>query len=79
MVDVNTNDPDNIKYIIKILRGNKMAFTNEFINSINISDIWSIPISLEDYINESNNLKQKQIDNIMFTEVIPPLQQEFKS
>ena len=33
----------------------------------------------EDYINKSNNITQEQIENIMFTEVLPPLQQEFKS
>ena len=42
---------------------------------MNVPDIGSIPISLEDYINESNNITQEQIENIMFPEVISPLQQ----
>ena len=33
----------------------------------------SIPIYSEDYINESNNLTQEQIEKIMFPEVLPPL------
>ena len=42
-------------------------------------DIGSIPISSEDYINESENLAQEQTENIIFPEVISTLQQEFKS
>ena len=41
--------------------------------------IVSIPISSEDYIKESKNLTKEQIQNIMFPEVISPLQQEFIS
>ena len=49
---VNTNDPDSIKYIIKFLRVNPMLVTKDFLNSSNVPDIGSIPISSEDYINE---------------------------
>ena len=45
LVDVNTNDPDKIKYIIKFLRVNKMVVTQEFLKSSNVLDIVSIPIS----------------------------------
>ena len=78
LVDVNTNDPDSIKYIIKFLRVNKMVVTEELLKSRNVTAIESIPIYSEDYINESNNLTQENIQNIMFPEVLPPLQQEFK-
>ena len=30
LVDVNTNNSDSIKYIVKFLRGNKMLVTKEF-------------------------------------------------
>ena len=56
-----------------------MVLNNEFLKSRNVPDIGSIPISSDDYINESNHIKLEQIDMIMFPEVIPPLQQEFKS
>ena len=52
MVGVNTNDPDTIKYIIKFFRGNTMVVTQEFLKSMNVPYIGSIPIYLEDYINE---------------------------
>ena len=74
LVDVNTNDPDSIKYIIKCLIVHTMLVTNEFLKSRNVSDIGSIPIYSEDYINESNNIVQEQIENIMFTEVLSTLQ-----
>ena len=54
MVDVNTNDLDSIKYIIDLLRGNKMIVTKEFIKSRYVPDIGLIAISSEDYINESD-------------------------
>ena len=78
LVDVNTNDLDSIKYIIKILIVNTMVVTKEFPKSRNVSDIGSIRIYSEYYINESNNLTREQIENIIFPEVISPLQQEFK-
>ena len=79
MVDVNKNDSGNIKYIIKFLRKDKMLVTNDLLKSKNVPDIGSIEISLYEYINKSNNLKQEQIENIMFTEVLSSLHQEFKS
>ena len=59
LVDVNTNDPDGIKCIIKLLRGNTIVVSKEFLKSRNVSYIGSIPISSEDFINESNNLTQE--------------------
>ena len=56
-----------------------MVVTKELLKSSNVPYIGSILISLEKYINESDNIKQEQIENIMFIEVISPLQQEFKS
>ena len=72
-MDVNTNDPDIINYIIKFLILNTMLVTKDFLKSSNVTDIGSIPISSEDYINESKNTTQEQIDNIMFLEVLSPL------
>ena len=43
-----------------------MILTKELLKSRNVKDIWYIPISSEGYINESKNLTQEQIDNIMF-------------
>ena len=51
LVDLNTNDPDIIKYIIKFLRVNQKLVTKDLLNSSNVPDIVSIPISSEDYIN----------------------------
>ena len=65
LVGVSTNDPDSINYSIRLLRVNAMIVNKEFLKSINVPDIGSIPIFSEDYINESNNLTQEQIDNIM--------------
>ena len=62
LVDVSTNDTDSIKYRIKFLRVNTIIVTNQFLKSINVPDIGSITIYSEDYINESNNLTQEQID-----------------
>ena len=56
-----------------------MVVTKEFLNQRNVPDIGSIRIYPEDCINKSNNLTQEQIEHILFPEVIPPLQQEFKS
>ena len=55
LVDVNTTNPYIIKYIIRFLRGNTIVVTNGLLKSRNISDIGSISISSEDYINESKN------------------------
>ena len=60
LVDVNTNYPERIKYILKFLRGNTMLVT-EILMSMNVPDIGSIPISSDDYINESKNITQEQI------------------
>ena len=66
LVDVNTNYPYSIKYIIKFLIVNTMVVTKELLKSRNVSDIVPITIYSEYYINESNNITQEQIDNIMF-------------
>ena len=79
LVDVNTNYPDIIKYMVKLLIVNTMVVTKEFLKSRNVSDIVPITIYSEDYINESNNITREQIEKIMFPEVISYLQQEFKS
>ena len=68
--DVNTNDPDYIKYSIMSLIENTIVLTQDLLGSRNVPDIVSIPISSEDNINESNNLKQEKIENIMFPEVL---------
>ena len=52
LIDINTNDPDSIKCRIKFLRVNTMVFTKEFLKSMNVTDIGSIPIYSEDYITE---------------------------
>ena len=44
MVDLNTNDSDIIKYIIKLLIVNTMVVTNYFLKSSNVPYIGSIPI-----------------------------------
>ena len=45
LVEVNTNDPDSIKYIINLLRVNTMIVTKEFLKSRNVPYIGSIQIS----------------------------------
>ena len=52
-----------------------MLVTKKLLILSNVPDIGSIPIFSEYYINESKNLIKEQIDNIMFPEVIPTLQQ----
>ena len=47
LVDINTNDPYIIKYIVKFLRGNTKIVTKEFLKSSNLPYISSIPISSE--------------------------------
>ena len=59
LVDVNKNDPGSIKYIIRLLRGNTMVVTKEFLKSRNVPDIVSITIYSEEYINESKNTTHK--------------------
>ena len=49
MVDVNKNDTESIKYIIKFLRVNTMAATKEFFKSRNVTYIVSIKTSSEEY------------------------------
>ena len=60
LVDINTNDADITKYSIDFLKGDEMIVTKEFLKSMNVTDIGSIPIYSEDYINESNNLTQEK-------------------
>ena len=51
-----------------------MMVTKYFLKSGNVPYIVYIPISLEEYINESNILTQEQISNIIFPELKSPLQ-----
>ena len=51
LVDLNTNNLDSIKYIIKFLRGNTTIVTKKFLKSSNVPDIGSIPIYSGEYIN----------------------------
>ena len=74
LVDINTNATDRTKYIIKFLRGNTLIVTKYFLKSRDVTDIVYIPIHSEDYINESKNLTQEQIENIMFPEFLSLLQ-----
>ena len=39
LVDVNTNDPDSIKFIIKLLMVHTMVVMTELLKSRNVSDI----------------------------------------
>ena len=73
LTSLNTNDPDITNYSIKFLKGKKMMATNELLKPVNITDIGSITIYLENYIKESENPTQEQIENIMFTEVLSTL------
>ena len=66
LVDVNKNDSNSIKCIIKVLRGDNMIFTKELLKSRNVSDIGSITIYSGGYINQSKNFTQEKIENIMF-------------
>ena len=47
-VDINTNDPEIKKYIIKFLRKNTKLVTKEFIKSGNMPDIEWIQIYSQD-------------------------------
>ena len=42
LVDINTNDPDSTKYIIKFLMVNTMMLTKVLLKSSNVPDIVSI-------------------------------------
>ena len=66
---INTNDTDRTKYRIKLLIENTLIVTKECLKSGNVPDIGYILIYSEDYINESKNLTQEKIENIMFPEV----------
>ena len=44
-MEVNTYDPDRIKFIIQLLRGNTMVVPEEFLKSRSVPDIVSITIS----------------------------------
>ena len=48
LVDINTNDLDSTKYIIKFLKVNTMIVTKEFLKSRNVPDIGSIPMYSEE-------------------------------
>ena len=56
LVNINTNDKDITKYIIKLFKGSTIILTKDSLKSWNMPDIGSIPIYSEYYINESNNL-----------------------
>ena len=79
LVGISTNNPKSTKYRIKFLPVNTKSVTKEFLKSSIVPDIASIPISEEDYTNKSKISHKKKIDNIMFPEVLSPLQQTFKS
>ena len=66
LVDINTNDPDSIKYIIKFLRGNIMVVNKDILQSRNVPNIGSIPISSEDYTKESKNFTQEKLITSFF-------------
>ena len=66
LVDVNKNDPDRIKYIIKFFRGSTMLVTKQFLKSRNVPYIGSIRIYLEEYINESKNTTQEKFRTSCF-------------
>ena len=78
MVDMNTKKFDSNKYSINFLRVKTMIVTKYILKSRNVPDIGYIPISSEDYKNESKNLTHEKNESIIFTDVISPLQQEFK-
>ena len=75
MVDINNNDHVTNNHIINLFIENTMVVIKEFLKSRFVPYMGSVPISSEDYIKKSNSLAQEQIYNIMFTEVLLPLQQ----
>ena len=44
-----------------------MVLTKELLKSRNVPDIGYIPFFSEEYINESNNLTQEKIENILYS------------
>ena len=60
LVAINTNDHRRKKYTIQFLYEKKVV-TKELLKSDNMPDIASIPISSQDYINESKNLTQEKL------------------
>ena len=61
LVNINTNDSDSIKYIIKFLRGKTMIVSKEFLKSRDVPEFWSTQISSYDYINEPDNTTQENV------------------
>ena len=61
LLDINNNYPGRTKYSIKFLRGNTKIGTKYFLKSRNVTDIGSIPIPSENYINGSKNLTQEKL------------------
>ena len=66
LVDINTNYPDSMKYIIVLSKRKTRIVTKEFLKSRNVTYIESIPIYSEDYINESKNLTQEKVTIFFF-------------
>ena len=61
LVNINTNDSDSIKYIIKILRGKTIIVSKDFFKSRDVPEFGSTQISSEDSINEPNNITQENV------------------
>ena len=61
LVDINITNPDSINYRTKFLRGNKMVVNIELLKSRNVTDIGSIPIYSEGYINKLKNIAQEKL------------------
>ena len=68
-MEINTNDTESTNYIIKFLLRNNKLVTKDFLKNRNVPYIESIIVSSQGYINESKNLTQEQIENIMFPKV----------
>ena len=79
LVDINNNYTNIAKYTIKLFRVNTKVVTKDLLKSSHISDITSILISSQYYINETKNLTQEKVENVIFPSLPSPLQQEFKS
>ena len=75
LVDINNNNHERKKYSIKFLRKSTNLVIKEFLKCIDVPNIASITISLDDYISEYKNFTHEQFDNTIFTEVLSPLQQ----
>ena len=75
-MDIITDDPDITNYSINFLRENTMKVTREFLTSSNVPDIGLITIS-QRIISTNKIISHKnKFENIMFSEVLSPLQQE---